>query len=193
MDYSQLIAGNQARWEKCSITPSRLGAVKEVAQRLCSALAKPHYIEAQNATGVPWWVIAMIHEREATQDWKANIAQGDPWNQVSRHVPRGRGPFKSWLEAAVDALVNCAPFAARWKDWSAGGALMLLDLYNGLGYELYHHEASPYLWAATNEEERGKYLADGKFDASVWDTQIGCSAMLKAMGAIDASILEEKK
>jgi len=30
--------------------------------------------------------------------------------------PAGRGPFISWEEAAVDALVHCAPYAARHKD-----------------------------------------------------------------------------
>jgi lysozyme family protein len=36
----------------------------------------------------------VIHEREASQSWKANLAQGDPWNAVSIHIPRGRGPFR---------------------------------------------------------------------------------------------------
>ena len=45
------------------------------------------------------------------------------------HVPAGRGPFRSWEEAAIDALANCAPYAARNKDWNIGGALTELERY----------------------------------------------------------------
>jgi hypothetical protein len=60
--------------------------------------------------------------------WTRGIAQGDPWAAKSTHVGACRGPFKSWEDAAVDALVNCAPFAARNKDWSIGGILTLLAI-----------------------------------------------------------------
>lgn len=187
-DIPALIAANGARWLKCEITPSRLAEVEKVSARLAAPNAKAIYQQIQVMTSVPWWVIAVIHEREADQSWAANIAQGDPWNRVSTHVPRGRGPFSSFNAAAVDALTNCAPFAAKWKDWSVGGALTLLELYNGTGYENYHHEASPYIWGATNQEQWGKYVADGEWSAQVWDTQLGCAAMLKQMQAIDTSI-----
>jgi hypothetical protein len=77
---------------------------------------------------------AVVHERESSQNWNGSLAQGDPWNLVSTHVPAGRGPFKSWEDAAVDALVNCHPFAARNMDWSIGGTLTMLEQHNGLGY-----------------------------------------------------------
>ena len=66
--------------------------------------------------------------------------------------------------------------------------LTLFILYNGVGYEVYHAEPSPYDWGATNIEQRGKYSGDGVFAANMWDTQIGCAAMLKAMMGLDASI-----
>lgn len=184
----QLIAENQSRWEKCEITPSRLAAVNAVAKRLTEESAKRQYTAIQQATGVPWWVIAVIHEREASQNFMCSLAQGDPWNEISKHVPKGRGPFKSFLDAAVDALKNCAPYAAKWTDWTAGGLLTLLERYNGLGYEEYHAEASPYNWGATNQEQPGKYVSDGEYSPTVWDTQIGCSAMLKAMMQLDKTI-----
>jgi hypothetical protein len=106
---------------------------------------------------------------------------------VSTHVPKGRGPFTSWEEAAIDALANCPPHAARWRDWSAGGALTLLESYNGLGYAR-HGLASPYLWAGTDQYSRGKYVADGRFDPQVIDLQPGCAALLRAMAELDASI-----
>jgi hypothetical protein len=113
------------------------GAVTSIdaaARRPVDGKARYHAIAA--TTGVPWFVIAVIREREASQDWTRSIAQGDPWDRVSIHVPKGRRPFRSWAEAAVDALSFCAPYAARNKDWSAGGALTLLEGYNGLGRRL---------------------------------------------------------
>lgn len=184
----QLIAENEARWQKCQITPSRVAEVNEVANRLVAGVAKIAYQQIQAATGVPWWVIAVIHERECSQNWSCSIAQGDRWNRVSTHVPKGRGPFKSFFDAAVDALKNCAPHAAQWHDWSAGGTLTLLEEYNGLGYDEYHAEASPYIWGATDQEQRGKYVGDGEYSAAVWDTQLGCAAMLKKMIELDPSI-----
>jgi lysozyme family protein len=184
----ELIVANQARWQKCQITPSRANEVASVASRLAASVAKTAYLAVENATGVPWWVVAVIHEREASQDWECSIAQGDPWNRVSTHVPKGRGPFPSFLAAAVDALKNCAPKAAVWKDWSAGGTLTILEEYNGLGYEDYHAEASPYIWGATDQEQRGKYSGDSEYSAVLWDTQLGCAAMLKKMMELDTSI-----
>lgn len=186
-----LIQTNSQRWKDCQISPRRLAEVNMVARRLAIPGAKFQYEAISKDTTVPWWVIAVIHEREAGQSWNASIAQGDPWRSISIHVPRGRGPFKSFHDAAIDALEFCAPFAARWKDWSAGGTLTLLELYNGTGYEDYHHESSPYIWAATNHEEWGKYVSDGHWAAHVWDTQIGSAAMLKSMMGFDNSIKME--
>lgn len=190
-----LTAANEALWKIAKILPSRLAEVNRVAVRLCAPAAKSRYQEIALTTGVPWFIIAVIHEREASQDFNCQLGQGDPLNQVSRHIPRGRGPFTAhdghdeFYWGAVDALENCQPYPARWKDWSAGGSLTLLITYNGTGYWFYHnHEPSPYDWGATDQEVRGKYTADGQFSSVAWDTQIGCAAMLKAMMLIDPTI-----
>lgn len=192
MTFPDLIVENEARWAKCQITPSRLVQANAVAGRLVAPNAKAIYQQISAQTSVPWWVIAVIHEREADQNWSRSIAQGDPWNIVSRHIPKGRGPFPNFIAAALDALQNCAPKAAQWKDWTAGGTLTILEEYNGLGYEDYHAEASPYNWGATNIEQEGKYIGDGEYSATTWDTQLGCAAMLKAMMAIDPSIVFQR-
>jgi lysozyme family protein len=158
------------------------------AKRLCEASAKAQYLSVEAATGVPWYIVAVIHEREASQSWKANLAQGDPWNARSIHVPRGRGPFTSWISAAIDALRNCPPHLASHKDWSTGGALDALEDYNGLGY-LHHGVPSPYLWAGTDQYTSGKYVADGHFDPRAVDHQLGCAGLLWAMQAIDNSVM----
>src|SRR3954467_5552483 len=113
-DIAALKTANALRWQRAKFTRS----FASVAKHLVDPIAKERYQAVSKQTGVPWPFIAVAHERESSQDWTASLAQGDPWNQVSKPVPAGRGPFKSWEEAAVDALVNCAPHAAENTDWS---------------------------------------------------------------------------
>src|ERR1700681_3303171 len=108
VDMAALKALNAQRWAAAKPTRN----FNSIAECLVAGPAKAQYTTVQQYTGVPWFVIAVIHEREADQRWDANIAQGDPWNAVSTHVPTGRGPFQSWIAAAIDALVNCSPHAA---------------------------------------------------------------------------------
>jgi lysozyme family protein len=157
------------------------------ARHLVAPRAKARYQAVSAKTGVPWPVIAVIHQRECSQDWSGSLAQGDPWNRVSVHVPAGRGPFRSWEEAAIDALVNCAPYAARNKDWSIGRTLAKLEQYNGLGYAA-RGRPSPYIWSGTDQYEAGKYVRDGVYDPNVVDSQPGCAGLLLAMMALDPSI-----
>jgi lysozyme family protein len=91
---------------------------------------------------------------------------------VSTHVPAGRGPFTSWEDAAFDALAMCPPFASRNKDWSPGGALTMLERYNGLGYAA-KGVPSPYIWSGTDQYVSGKYVADHIYDPK---PSIGSSA-----------------
>ena len=185
VDLVHLRTANSIRWSVCKIDPNLSHTVNSVASRLC--LAKARYQTVENTTKVPWQVVAVIHERESSQSWVASLAQGDPWNRVSIHVPRGRGPFTSWEAAAQDALVVCPPHAAHWGDWTIGGALTLLEQYNGLGYAA-RSMPSPYVWASTDQYSHGKYVADGHFDPNAIDHQMGCAALLKSMMQIDPTI-----
>ncbi len=180
-DIIALKAANAKRWANAKLTRNLTAAAKSLVA------AKPRYQTVETKTGVPWFVIAVVHERESSQNWFASLAQGDPWNRASVHVPAGRGPFPSWEEAAIDALVNCAPHAARNKDWSIGGALAELEQYNGLGYAS-RGVPSPYLWAGTNQYKSGKYVRDGVYDPRAVDSQPGCAGLLLAMMALDRTI-----
>lgn len=181
VDLIALKTANAKRWASAKVTRD----VTASAKRLVASKARYQAVEAK--TGVPWFVIAVIHMRESSQSWAGSLAQGDPWNRVSTHVPAGRGPFKSWEEAAIDALVNCHPFLSKKKDWSVGGMLVNLELYNGAGYAS-KGRPSPYLWAGTNQYSAGKYVADGKYDPNHVDRQPGCAALILAMMAIDPTI-----
>lgn len=174
-----LLEQNKIRWQNCHVPADKGPAFASVATRIKAH--KPVYDEIEKETGVPWWFTGMVHYRESNLDMNKSLAQGDPWNKVSTHVPKGRGPFKSFKEAAVDALVNCAPYAARNKDWSAAGALTMFEQYNGLGY--YNKGLpSPYVWAGTDQYIKGKYVADGVFDPNAVDQQLGGAGILKFLG-----------
>jgi lysozyme family protein len=183
VDLVELREANAKRWAVAK--PTRI--FTSAARRLVYPAAKTRYQAVSAQTGVPWFFIAVVHEREASQNWGANLAQGDPWNKVSVHVPDGRGPFASWEDAAVDALTNCSPFAARNKDWTPGPFLTMLEQYNGLGYAM-RGLPSPYIWSGTDQYKSGKYVRDGVFDADVVDSQLGCAGLLMSMMSLDASI-----
>lgn len=172
---------NAHRWANAKLIRN----FSAVAARLVAAKIRYQAVSAK--TGVPWEFIAVAHEREASQNWNTQLGQGDPLNRVSVHVPAGRGPFRTWEDGAVDALVNCAPFAARNKDWSIGGLLTVLEQYNGLGYAS-RGIPSPYVWSGTDQYHSGKYVRDGVFDAHVVDEQLGCAGLLMAMKALDPTI-----
>ncbi len=192
-DLTVLKAANAKRWENVQLTRN----FDVAAKRLVAA--KAHYQTVEKTSTVPWFIIAVIHERESSQAWDRSLAQGDPWNRVSVHVPAGRGPFKSWEDAAVDALCNCAPHAARWNDWTPGGALTLLEQYNGLGYASCGRP-SPYIWSGTTvydppDGPGGKILVDhGPIEdwhdgKRVVDKQLGCAGLLIAMSKLDSDVV----
>jgi lysozyme family protein len=183
VDLIALRAANMKRWQLAR--PVR--DFSPAATRLVSPVAKTRYQSVESKTGVPWFFIAVAHERESSQDFSRSLAQGDPWNRVSVHVPAGRGPFESWEDAAVDALVNCPPFAAKNRDWSIGALLTELESYNGFGYAM-RGLPSPYIWAGTDQYEKGKFVRDGFFDPDEVDRQLGCAGLLIGMMKLDTSI-----
>lgn len=126
---------------------------------------------------VPWHIVAVIHEMECSQDFSKYLGNGQSLNKVTTIVPKGRGPFATFEEGAVDAL-HLAD-AHKITDWSIGNALYFLEGYNGYGYEQYHNMPSPYLWAGSNHYSKGKYTSDGKFDSNAVSSQIGVAVLLK--------------
>jgi lysozyme family protein len=186
VDLSALTAKNADRWAHAKLTREA-----EFTQPARVAVAnKGRYLAIARAAGMPdiaWVFIAVSHYRESSQDFSKSLAQGDPWNAVSVHVPVGRGPFKSFEDAAVDALVKCAPRAARLTDWSIGGVLTNLERFNGIGYAA-KGIPSPYIWSGTDQYRSGKYVRDGVFDPDTVDKQLGCAGLILTMMQLDPSI-----
>jgi lysozyme family protein len=85
-DLNALKIANAKRFALAKITRDASSA----ASRLVSA--KQRYITVSLKTGVPWFVIAVIHERESSQSWFASLAQGRSMEQGFRSRPGGPWP-----------------------------------------------------------------------------------------------------
>jgi len=177
------------QWDSMKLRPTWEANLRKIALRLFKA--KDRYIATEKATGVPWYMIAVIHERESSQNWKTQLGQGDPLNRVSTHIPRGRGPFNTWEEGAYDALVTLKHFN-KIIDWRLEKILYYLELYNGWGYHN-HNVPSAYLWAGTTIYLRGKYVADGVWSATAADSQPGCAALIKCLMELDPTIKPKRE
>jgi lysozyme family protein len=186
---ANLAEKNKGRWDKMSIPAEKGPLFKAVADRLL--FNKPRYEAVSKALAskgytIPWEFIAVTHQRESSGNFNTYLGNGQPLNKKTTIVPKGRGPFTSWEEGAIDALVNAPPYAAKNTDWTIGGTLAKLEECNGLGYAA-KGVPSPYLWAGTNQYVKGKYVRDGVYNADHVDTQLGCAGLLKFMGYGKAS------
>ncbi len=174
---------NKERWDNMHISAAKGPTFKAVADRLI--FHKPRYEAvskalAEKGYNIPWEFIAVAHNRESNGDFTTYLGNGQTLKKKTTIVPKGRGPFNTWEEGAIDALLNAPPYAAKNKDWSIGGTLTKLEEYNGLGYAS-KGVPSPYLWAGTDQYSKGKYVADGKYDPNHVDTQLGVAGLLKFM------------
>lgn len=186
------LAENTRRWNEMKIKPSFWPAAQKFAQR--ALVHKDSYIriaEMVKAKGyyVPWWFIPLVHERECVRgvdNWNCNIAQGCRFNVKCDVIPYN-GPFSSFEEAALAALITEHPYAAKNTNWSGGGTMTIAESYNGTGY-FRMGKTNPYLFSGTDQYIKGKYVADGKYDPNHVDTQLGVAISLKALMEADKSI-----
>lgn len=173
------------------------GAVKWAMDRVQRNWARYESVEEQ--TGVPACVIAVLHCLEASFDFGSHLHNGDPLTARTRQVPAGRpktgsAPF-TWEESALDALQYDG--ALTVKEWNIATTLHFLEGFNGWGYRTGAGRAttppmrSPYLWSMTQHYNRGKYVADGKWDSNAVSAQVGACALLLAMEERGLPVFDE--
>lgn len=172
------------QWDKMEIKSSRLPEFKDLAKFAVDH--KDRYYTIERHTGVPWWLIAVLHRRESDADFRTYLGNGDPLNRKTTHVPRGRGPFDSFEDGAVDALHLDGLDAV--KDWRLEKALYYCEIFNGTGYNN-RGLPSPYVWGGTSIQRPGKFIADGRWSGAVWDRQPGCAPIIKTIASLDPSIV----
>lgn len=171
----------------CLINPSKQEAVNRVRDKIVTNRLRYEQVEA--ATQVPWYVIAAIHSLEGSLNFKTHLHNGDPLTGKTVHVPKGRPPGTppfTWEASAADALTFDNMKGV--KNWTLAVILFKLEGFNGFGYRTKHQDVlTPYLWSFTNHYEKGKFVADGKFDPNAVSQQVGAAAILKAL--TDANII----
>lgn len=188
MKYTQALADEYVKlWEGMEISPNRKTEAANVAKKILSN--KTRYQNIEQATGVPWHFIALVHYRESSLNFGKNLANGQPLSMKTTIVPKGRGPYATFEESAVDSLVNVQKYT-KDRDWSLPMYIYTIEGYNGYGY---HGKGipSPYLWGGTNKQKAGKYVSDGVFSSSTWDTQLGVLAILKSLKELDPTVTFE--
>lgn len=180
-DYATLRDEYGRLYRKLVVRPERM----ETAQWHLAMIrkSKARYENVGKQTGVPWYFIAVTHGLEASFNFRAHLHNGDfPLSSRTRQVPAGRPstwlPPSDWESSAKDAL-RLLGFTGQ-KDWSLTRTLYRLEAYNGFGYRG-QGVPTPYLWSFSNQYDRGKYVADGKFSAAARSQQCGAAVMLKML------------
>jgi lysozyme family protein len=154
---------------------------KSIIVSLCKQIkdnfGRYQYVSA--ATGVPAMLIAAIHYREASFNFNCMLHNGEPLTIVSRIVPVGVGPFATWENSAIDALVREG--CVEIENWEMSECLKFAESYNGKGYRkkgMY----SPYVFSFTNlSDELGGYPSDGKFSNDYVHKRPGVAALMLGM------------
>jgi lysozyme family protein len=157
--------------------PARINAI---TGRMLSNQKRYETVSHKFSNPIKWYHIAIIHQMEGEMNWGTYLGNGQSWKKKTTIVPKGRGPFQSWEQGAIDAITQFG--LNKIQDWSIGATLETFERWNGWGYVTYHPDInSPYLWSGTNHYTKGKYVADGKYDAWVVSLQIGAAPLLKAV------------
>lgn len=181
-----LRAEYQALFDDCQVRPAKAQEVEDTIKPLLTNQAR--YAAVGDPLGIPWYVVAVIHNMECSQNFKQHLHNGDPLTARTKHVPAGRptagNPPFTWEQSANDALIFDG--MAAWQDWSIPGILYCLERYNGWGYRRHHPEVkSPYLWSGSNHYTAGKYVADGTWSDTAVSRQIGAATLLRRLAEKD--------
>ena len=183
----------RARWASAKVPDSRLAQIGKIVDRIMANAERYKAVDAM--TGVPWYVIAGLHNMESGGSFLCHLHEGSSLTGRTKFEPKGRPltglpPF-TWHESAIDALKFDAMDKVKWS--SLEETLAACERYNGTGYLRYHPTVmTPYLWAKTSIETPGKYIADGRWSAIARSEQVGIAAIWKVMeqrGILDFSKL----
>jgi lysozyme family protein len=180
--------GYHRMWDASHVNSNKVDPARAIARKIIDN--RPIYEAIEKATGVPWFMIGPIHNRESDMNFKTHLHNGDSLSTRTHHVPSGRPktgnpPFK-FQDSAIDALTMSPHNLDRVKAWTVERVLYECEKYNGWGYLTKGN--SPYIWSWTDLYHGGKYVEDGVYRANVWDSQAGCVAMLKELAALEGSV-----
>ena len=130
---------------------------------------------------LPTQLIAAIHYRESSCNFKTYLHNGDPLGKPTTHVPKGKN-FTKFTDAAVDALKEKETYRRKYKlkknSKDIAAMLSFAEVYNGPGY--YNMDkVSPYIYSGTNLYTKGKFSSDGSYNPPLKDKQPGIYILIK--------------
>ena len=175
LNRAAIVADYQKKWDAMRIT--RPEAVDAAAKLIVANW--PAYKAVEAKTGVPAYFIGILHMRECNNNMKGCLHNGQIIIGTKRKttiVPKGRGPFATFEDSALDAL-RMQGFL-KVKDWSPAVCCYEGEAFNGFGYRS-RGVPSPYVLGATQFYARGKYVRDGVYSARVVDPQLGIMPVMK--------------
>lgn len=172
------------KYTNCKIKPS-FESILELSKKFYE-IHKARYDHICDRVSIPSEMIFAIHWKEASGNFRTCLHNGDKLPGPTHRVPKGRGPFKDWEDAAVDALrfSNIGIFAP----WSVERMLFACEAYNGWGYHTGSGRnttpecSSPYLWAGTDGHLKGMYVGDGRFNPNATSKNPGVAAIFRTLG-----------
>jgi uncharacterized protein (TIGR02594 family) len=189
-NFEELREEYQGHFDECKVLKRREAALDKIIERMEGDRERYAYLE--DRLGIPWYFIALIHERESSGRFDRHLHNGDPLTAPTVNYPPNRppdgGPDFTWEESAEDALK--LKDLDEWQEWNVPGMLYQLEKYNGFGYRRYE-VPSPYLWSFTSLYEGGKYVRDHVFDQEAMDKQAGTAALLRRLVDLQKDYVQE--
>ena len=164
---------------------------ERVLQVTCERLLhdKPVYRQVFEATGVPIAALMALAEREMSGNLHCYLGNGQPLNRRTTIVPKGRGPFPSFVAGALDALHldGLDQVAGLPEGWTLPRFAYESETWNGWGYRS-HGIPSPYIFGGTTAQRPGKYIRDGVYSSTLMDPQLGTLAIVEKLFELDPSL-----
>lgn len=132
--FSAIQSEYQYLWSTMQLNQSAISDLDRIVGIISSH--KANYQNVSAGTGTPWYVIAAIHNLEASLNFTKHLHNGDPLTGRTFHVPAGRpkvgNPPYDWASSAIDALSE--KVNGTWKSvsgWSIPAMLWKCEMYNG--------------------------------------------------------------
>ncbi len=174
-DYDKLFA-------TCTVREKNRSDVNWNVSKLTDKRYQERWLAAAQEVCCPWYFVGLIHCMEASFDFSAHLHNGDPLSEKTVQVPKGRpapwNPPSDWVSSAKDALTYDG--FANVQDWTVAHTLYRLESYNGFRSRR-NGINTPYLWSFSNHYSKGKFVADGVWDANAVSKQCGAAVILKVL------------
>lgn len=200
IDMKKVVEDHRHNAKLLEVTPQKVTRLNEVVEHYKTHKAR--YEKVAKLTGIPGMLICALHYREGFK-FDRYLHNGERLGSPTTYVPAGI-LFKEgeWEKAAAHALggnvvdANGKPSLKKFRSLrdevglSAGSkdiaAMMAFsERYNGMGYR-YKGIRSCYVYAGTNLNQPGRYVADHKFDPKSVDKRLGTAAIIMGIQSMES-------